>query len=145
MPRDRLDRELIALLQADARRPIAGLAEALGVARSTVHDRLNRLEQDGVIRGYTVRLAEDPETRPAQAVVMLSVEQRQTRQVVQRLERYPEVVLCQAISGEFDLFLTVETPHLEDLDALLDELATVEGVVRSRSMIVLAAKFDRRG
>ena len=52
--------------------------------------------------------------------------------------------LCLAISGQYDLFLTVEAPRLEDLDVILDELAAIPGIERSRSMVVLARKFDRR-
>ena len=142
--RDDLDRQLLSLLQANAREPVSALARALGVARSTVHERITRLERTGVIEGYSVVLAQSPADRNAQALVLLAVTQQQSRKVVARLQTYPEIKVCLTVSGEFDMFLTVETPQLEDLDALLDEIAEIPGIERSRSVIVLARKFDRR-
>ena len=142
--RDDLDRQLLFLLQANAREPVSALARALGVARSTVHERITRLERTGVIEGYSVVLAQSPADRNAQALVLLAVTQQQSRKVVARLQTYPEIKVCLTVSGEFDMFLTVETPQLEDLDALLDEIAEIPGIERSRSVIVLARKFDRR-
>lgn len=76
--KDDLDRRLLALLQANARLPTAGLAKKLNVARTTVHERIARLERDGVIRGYTVVLDRDPGEEHTQALVLLEVEQRRS-------------------------------------------------------------------
>jgi len=114
------------------------------VARSTVHDRIARLERLGIITGYSVVLSRNPAEERVQALVMLAVQQQKSRDVVTRLRSYPEVKVCMAINGEYDLFLSVETPRLEDLDVLLDEIADLPSVTRSRSSIVLARKFDRR-
>lgn len=143
-PRDDTDRKLIALLQADARQATAALGKTLGIARTTVHERLARLERDEVIIGYTALLGRDPTEERAEAIVMLALAQRQQKAVVERLSAFPEVKLCLTVSGDFDLFLLVEAPRLEDLDALLDEVQAVPGVERSRSSIVLTTKFDRR-
>lgn len=142
--RDNIDRQLIALLQTDARQSTMTLAKRLGLARSTVHERIRRLERDGTIRGYSVRLNRDPFEEYAQAIALLSLAQRQQRSVVDRLSRLPEVKLCYTISGDCDLFLMLETPRLEDLDALIDEITGSPGVERCRSFIVLAKKLDRR-
>lgn len=141
---DELDRKLLALLQTNARESTSNLARQLDVARSTVHERLTRLERDGTIAGYTVVLGTRPGERKAQALVLLSVQQQQSRKVVKELESYPEIKLCMTVGGQYDLFLTMETDHLEELDDLLDDIAEVPGVERSRSVIVLSRKFDRR-
>lgn len=78
------------------------------------------------------------------ALVMLAIEQQKIRETLKRLEAFPEIRTCLTISGEFDVFLVVEAPRLEDLDEALDEIAAVPGVRRSQSSIVLASKFDRR-
>jgi DNA-binding Lrp family transcriptional regulator len=142
--RDDLDRRLIALLQSDARQSTMTLAKRLGVARSTVHERLRRLEREGVIKGYSVRLGRDPFHDYTQALALISLAQRQQRSVVERLSKMPEVRVCMTISGECDLFLIVETPRLEDLDAVIDEITSGPGVERCRSYVVLAKKFDWR-
>ncbi len=142
--KDDLDRKLISLLQANARESTSALAKKLNVARSTVHERIKRLERTGVIRGYTVVFGQGSNEQPAQAMVLLSVKQQQNRDLIEKLRNYSEIKICLAVSGQYDLFLSVETPHLEDLDSLLDEIAVIPGVERSRSVIVLSRKFDRR-
>lgn len=140
---DEIDRRLVALLQSNARQSTMALAKSLGVARSTVHDRLNRLEKAGAILGYSVVLARDVTGNSAQSIVLLSISQKLQRGVIEALGRLPEIKLCHTMSGEYDLFLLIETPQLEDLDAVIDEVTSISGVTRSQSFILLAKKFDR--
>lgn len=141
--RDDLDRQLLALLQTNARQPTMTLAKRLRLARSTVHERIRRLEKDGIIRGYSIQLGQDPFAAHAQAIALLAIAQRQQRQVVERLRLLPEVKMCSTISGESDLFLLLEAPQLEDLDALLEEIAHIPGAERCRSFVLLANKVNR--
>ncbi|HEX6956378.1 MAG TPA: Lrp/AsnC family transcriptional regulator [Ferrovibrio sp.] len=138
-----MDRQLIALLQTNARQSTMTLAKRLRLARSTVHDRLMRLEREGVIRGYSVDLAQDPFDEYTQAIALVSVAQRQQRQIIDRLGFLPEVKICSTISGDSDLFLLIETPRLEDLDAVIEEIVRLPGVERCRSSVVLAQKLWR--
>lgn len=140
---DTLDRDLIALLQANARENAANLARKLGVARTTVLARLARLEEQKVIVGYTVRLAQDAQGAALQAYVGITVQPKSGRDVTRRLTRMPEVQQLCAVSGEYDYvaWLRAETP--ERLDALLDEIGEVEGVVKTTTSIVLAKRIDR--
>lgn len=80
--RDDLDRQLIAMLQANARQSTMTLAKKLHLSRSTVHERIRRLERDGVIGGYSVQLGQDPFVDHTQAAALLSLTQRQQIQVV---------------------------------------------------------------
>jgi len=98
--RDALDRELLALLQVNARASAAELARKLGTARTTVLSRLSRLEREGVIAGYTVRLAQDMLNQGLQAFVGLTVQPKAGRSIEERLQRMPEVRQLCAVSGE---------------------------------------------
>lgn len=142
--RDDIDRKLIALLQANSRMATSELARKLGLARSTVHERITRLERDGVISGFTVTLSKDPFSDYPQALVMLSVASKQSQKVLKTLQQIPEVKWCLAISGEYDLSLLIEAPALTDLDSILDEMGALPGVDRTMSSIVLSSRFDRR-
>lgn len=142
-PRDALDRELLALLQANARESTANLARKLGVARTTVLARLSRLERDGVIVGYTVRLGQDVTGRALQAYVGITVAPKSGRDVVRRLERMPELRLLSAVSGEFDYIALLRADSPARLDALLDEIGEIDGVSRTTTSIVLARRIDR--
>lgn len=140
---DDFDRRLIALLQADARAATATLARKLHVARTTVVARLARLEKSGVIVGYTVRLAATEGEQGVQAFVSLSVSPKAARAVIERLSLLPELRQLAAVSGEFDYLAVLRAPSTQRLDALLDEIGQIDGVVRTTTSVLLAMRIDR--
>ena len=140
---DALDRQLIALLQADARQSTADLARKLGVARTTVLARLVRLERQGVIVGYTVRLGQDEGDRGVEAYVGISTEPKSARDVTQRLATLPELRQLCSVSGEFDYLALLRAESPARLDALLDEIGAIDGVRKTTTSVVLARRIDR--
>jgi DNA-binding Lrp family transcriptional regulator len=143
MLRDDLDRQLLALLQANARDSTANLARKLGVARTTVLARLNRLESSGVIVGYTARLAADTEDQGVSAYVGIVVEPKTARDVTRQLGRLPELRQLSSVSGEFDYLALVRAEDTRRLDAVLDQIGEMKGVIRTTSSVVLAVRVDR--
>lgn len=141
---DSLDRQLIAALQVNARESVASLARRLGVARTTVLSRLQRLEKQGVIHGYTVQLAAPFHEQGLQAYAGIIVKPKLGNQVLRQLSQIPEVESAATVSGEFDLMIWLRARSTEELDLLLDTIGALDGVVRTHSAIVLARKFDRR-
>ena len=142
MALDERDRELLALLAEDARMPLTGLARRLGVARSTVQQRLARLEADGVIAGYSVRLG--PAARSGvRAHVSLVVAPRDAESIVGTLASWDEVRAVYAVSGQHDLVAVVRASTPDDLDALIDRIAAIDGVERTMSAVILATKLER--
>lgn len=141
---DQLDRRIIAALQHNARESTTKIAAKLGVARTTVHERITRMEENGVIAGYTVVLREPQDESRVQVCVMLEVQQKETNRIIKRLETYPEVKLCLSINGEYDLLLSAEAPRIEDLDVLVDELAEIPGVIRTNTNVVFGRRIDRK-
>lgn len=141
--RDQVDRDLIALLQANARESSANLARKLGIARTTVVARLARLEAEGLIAGYTVRLGGEAVERGVQAFVGITVQPRAGREVVQRLSRLPELRQLASVSGEFDYMATLRADSTARLDALLDEIGEIEGVIKTHTSVLLALRVDR--
>ena len=140
---DDLDRRLIARLQAHARASTADLARQLGVARTTVVARLARLEHSGVIVGYTVRLAATEGEQGVQAFVNLAVSPKAARAVIERLSLLPELRQLAAVSGEFDYLAVLRAPNTQRLDALLDEIGEIDGVLRTTTSVLLAMRIDR--
>lgn len=140
---DELDRRLLALLQADARRSAADLARALGLARTTVLARLARLEKQRVIVGYTVRLGAEEGERGVEAYVGISTEPRAGALVTQRLATIPELRQLVSVSGEFDYLALLHAESPARLDALLDEIGGFEGVRKTTTSVVLARRIDR--
>ncbi len=136
------DAKLIALLRANAREPTASLARKLGLARSTVQERIARMEREGTIKGYTVKLSEEAAGH-LRAVVMISTDPKQADRVGAELKKLTEVRSLVAVSGASDLIATVEAESAARLDAALDRIGKLHGVARTVSSIVLSEKFSR--
>ena len=143
MPIRDSDSRLIALLKANAREPVASLARKLGLARSTVQERIARLEREGVIRGYTTLLSDETEARKLRAVVMIAADPRQADRIGAELKRMPEVRALSAVSGAYDMMAIVEGDTPQRMDAALDRIGKATGVARTVSSIILSEKFSR--
>lgn len=135
------DARLLALLRANAREPAASLARKLGLARSTVQERIARLERDGIIKGYTVRVSE--EAGRLRAIVMITADARAADRVTAELKKMPEVRSLSAVSGAFDMIAVVETDTPSRMDAMLDRIGRAHGVKQTVSSIILSEKFSR--
>ncbi|UNT13139.1 Lrp/AsnC family transcriptional regulator [Pseudomonas sp. I3-I5] len=140
---DEIDRQLIALLQINARESVAMLARQLGIARTTVNSRLERLEKNKVISGYGVRLGQQGMGGGLQAYVGIKVQPRSGKEVVKRLSTMAAVRQLCAVSGEFDYVAWLHTESPEQLDQLLDRIGNVEGVEKTTTSIILSSKVDR--
>src|SRR5207245_4997886 len=112
------EQALLSLLRSNARASTAELARQLGVSRTTVQSRLERLEQRGVIAGYGVRLSADYEQGLVKAHVLLTVTTKLSDKVVRALQVLPKVRTLHSVSGNFDMIVIVDTPSISVLDAL---------------------------
>lgn len=140
---DTTDERLLSLLEADARTSVTALAAKLKLARSTVQDRLNRLERSGIIRGYTIRRADGRVARLIRAQVMLSVDPKLADRIVADLRALPELKRLVTVSGEFDLIAEIAAETTERLDTVLDHIGRLTGVQRTMSSIILSVKAER--
>lgn len=141
---DEKDKQLIGLLREDARMPTAALARVLGVARTTVVERLKRLEKNGIVAGYTVRLSEEAQRGSMRVHALLSVDAKKADAVVQALRKITQVRAVFAISGVFDYMTLVDAETTSEIDSVLDAIGAIPGVEKTQSSIVLSVKFDRR-
>lgn len=138
------DEELIALLKADAREPVASLARKLGLSRTTVQDRLRRLEEAGVIASYSIRLSREMEQGGMRAFVTLAVEPRRQIEVGKALSRFPQIETLHTVSGKFDLVAQVKTASSEAMDRLIDGIGQIPGITRIETSVILSTKLDRK-
>ncbi|MCD7058727.1 Lrp/AsnC family transcriptional regulator [Pelagibacterium xiamenense] len=137
------DRKLVALLRENARMPVTELARRLGVSRSTVQSRLEKLERNGTITGYTAKLSGDYLAAQLRAHLMVTVSPKYSGAVVKALEAIMDVKTVHSVSGSFDMIVIVEAPSVAELDAVIDEIGALEGVERTMSSIVLSTRIDR--
>lgn len=137
------DARLLTLLRENARTSTSELARALGVSRSTVHGRLQRLERDGIIKGYTVEYGEEYEDRLVSAHVLVKVVQKLTTPVNRALHAISEIKSLYAISGDYDLIAVVQAETTEQLSRVIDQIGNLDGVERTNSSVILETKFTR--
>jgi len=137
------DRQLFDLLKVNAREPVASLARKLGVARTTVQERLRRLEESGAIAGYTVRLGQTAERPAITAHVLLEVNPKRADVVIRELKALAPIRGLYALSGSFDYLAIIETGSTHDMDGILDRIGRLDGVAKTETSIVLSVKFER--
>jgi DNA-binding Lrp family transcriptional regulator len=137
------DRQLLSLLRENARASTALIARRLGLSRTTVQSRIERLEREGVISGYTVRVHDDYERRHVRAHIMIAVHPKQMTSVVAALRAMPELRAAYSVSGAYDLIAICAVPAVSEMDVLTDRIGAIEGVERTTSSIVLSTKFER--
>ncbi|GAB7192281.1 Lrp/AsnC family transcriptional regulator [Kineococcus sp. NUM-3379] len=141
---DRLDAELLAALSEDPRRGISDLAARVGVARNTVSARLARLAQDGVLKGYDVRVDLPALGLPVTAFLHLQLAQGGLQGIIDALARFPEVLEVCITTGPSDLVVRVACPGNSELQALVQEVLAVPGVVRTTTEIALTTPVHYR-
>ncbi|WP_425098830.1 Lrp/AsnC family transcriptional regulator [Tropicibacter sp. S64] len=141
---DETDRALIALLAENARLPVADLARQLGIARTTVQARIERLQAKGILAGFTIRRGAALKAM-LRATVLVSVEPRSGPAVLARLKAMPVVEQVHTTSGRVDMIVTLSAESTEALDVTLDKIGDVQGVKSSESLIHLSTKVDRAG
>jgi DNA-binding Lrp family transcriptional regulator len=143
---DEKDRLLIAALRADARKSLVELARDSGLSRSAVHERIRRLEERGVIAGYTVRLGAGRQHPGVEALIAITFQSgRNCDHVVPYLTGIPNVVTCWSLAGPTDLVLLVECASNAELDTVRRQIARTPGIATVQTHVSLRTHFDRRG
>lgn len=135
---DDTDRELIALLRDNARTPIVALARKLRVARATVQNRIARLEKQGVIVGYSVRLRPNAETQRIRAIMSIEVEGNRADEIRRQLMGHPNVITLHSTNGRWDLIAELRADSLEAFDRILNAIRQTDGIATSESSILLS-------
>ena len=140
---DETDKKLLAALGENARAPTAELGRRLGLSRTTVQSRIERLERRGIITGYGARISPEQERGAVRAHIMITVRPKEARAVEAALRAIPEVRVLQTVSGVFDMIAQVVADSTAEMDDLVDAIGALDGVERTTSSIVLTTKFDR--
>ena len=140
---DTTDRALISALRSNSRTSTSALGRTLGLSRTTVQDRINRLEREGGSEAYTIRFREDYADRQIAAHVMIQVSPKQQARIVDALMGIEAVTTLQTVSGLYDLVTQVEAATTGDMDAVLDRIGEIEGVEKTTTSIVLSTKLRR--
>ena len=142
-PLDRTDTALLALLRDDARAPTAELARKLKLSRTTVQSRMERLQRQRVISGFTVTVPDELEAHLVRAHVLITLAPKRSSAIEVALRKIAEVRVLHSVSGPFDLIAIVAAASIGELDALIDRIGSLDGVERTTSAIVLSTRIQR--
>jgi DNA-binding Lrp family transcriptional regulator len=135
---DTTDRRLLSMLRDNARVSVASMAKSLGVARGTVQNRLARLEADGVIAGYTVRLKLQDEDQGVRALMTVAVEGNRTDEVLRALKGDPAVCALHTTNGRWDIVAELRTESLEAVDRVLGRIRQIDGISNTETSLLLS-------
>jgi DNA-binding Lrp family transcriptional regulator len=135
---DDLDRRLISELRANARTSVATLAKRLGVARGTVQNRLAKLERDGTILGYTVRLATEAQERRIVAIMTIAVSGNANDDVLRTLRGDPAVTALHTTNGRWDIIAELTADTLEEFDQVIRRIRLVPEITHSETNLLLS-------
>jgi DNA-binding Lrp family transcriptional regulator len=135
---DDTDRQLIGLLRDNARLSVVALAKELRMARATVQNRLIRLERDGVIQGYTVRLKPQVEAQRIRALMSVAVEGNRTDEVLRALRGHPNVGALHSTNGRWDLVAELRADSLEAFDRVLGDIRLIDGISTTETSLLLS-------
>ena len=134
---DDVDRQLIRLLRGNARLSHVELARQLGVSRATVQNRMRRLEKNGAILGYTVRLGSEAAPAPVRALVAIAADARGEAAIVRRIESHPGITAIHHTTGRWDLIADVALSSLAEFHRLVGEIRTLDGVSATETNLLL--------
>ncbi len=135
---DDIDRQLIALLRDNARVPVATLAKKLRVARGTVQNRLAKLEADGTVMGYTVRLRPQVEEQRIRALMTVAVEGNKAESVLKALRGDPAVGALYSTNGRWDIVVELRADSLEAFDRVLGRIRLIDGISSTETSLLLS-------
>jgi Lrp/AsnC family transcriptional regulator, leucine-responsive regulatory protein len=141
---EELDRQIVELLMADGRMSYTDLGRATGLSTSAVHQRVRRLEQRGVIRGYAALI--DPEAVGLSLTAFISVkpfDPSAPDDIAERLAEVPEIEACHSVAGEENYILKVRVATPIELEHLLGRIRSLAGV-STRTTVVLSTAYEAR-
>ena len=134
---DTLDTQLISLLRDNARTPISTLATQLKVSRGTVQNRIDKLLEERILLGFTVRTTPEAASHRIRAVTMVRTE-GDADQVLRTLRGYPEVRALHTTNGRWDIVAELATDTLQEFDEVLRQIGKVRGVANTETSLLLS-------
>lgn len=141
---DPVDQQILSILRADGRASHAAIAKAVGLSAPAVGERVRKLEQSGVIRGYRAVFDPDALSLPICAFVAIIPQPRNpAANLVESLGNLPEVEELHAVAGDYSYIAKVRVGSTQDLDAFLDRLVVLDGVERTQTTVVLRTSLER--
>ena len=138
---DALDRKIIHLLTENARMPVKEIAQKINLTSPAVSSRIHRLEQEGIIGGYTVQLHRPDEPNRVGALVSVQTSPDHREEFLALIQQESDVLQCYRVTGTYNFIVKVSCANIEDLEHLLNK---IQQLGTTNTQIILATQLDRR-
>ncbi|GIU49033.1 Lrp/AsnC family transcriptional regulator [Shewanella algidipiscicola] len=140
---DKFDKAIISALRQDARQSVSHIADKVSLSRSAVSERIKKLEQSGIIRGYQVLLSES-QKEGVSAYFEIQHQCRKSADVVHVFQSIPEVVTCRGITGDMDLLVYVQASSMKRLHEIREHIDAQSNIIKIKTHVVMSEWIDNR-
>lgn len=138
---DELDNKIIRLLMRNARMPVKEIAQQVNLTSPAVSSRIHRLEQEGVIGGYTVLLHQPGEAARVQALISIQTSGAAREDFLRMIPGEPQILQCYRVTGSYNFIVKVSCASIDELEHLLTRM---QKLGNTNTQIILATPLDRR-
>lgn len=136
-----LDSQIIALLKRNARMSVTQMAQELAVSRVTIDTHIKKLEQSGVITGYTVKLGTEEFRHKVSGWILISVTANEEERAIEQLINMPEITRLHTTNGKWDLAAEIQVLSLENFDSTISRLRQVKGIMDTDTSLLLSSRI----
>ena len=135
-----LDSQIIALLKRNARMSVTQMAQELAVSRVTIDTHIKKMEQSGVITGYTVKLGTEEFRHKVSGWILISVTANEEERAIEQLVNMPEITRLHTTNGKWDLAAEIQVLSLENFDSTISRLRQVKGIMDTDTSLLLSSR-----
>jgi len=135
-----LDASIIALLKRNARMSVTQMSHELGASRVTINSHIRKMEQSGIITGYTVTLGAEEFRHKVSGWIMITVDASKEEAVIDELAGMPKIARLFTTNGRWDLAAEIQTSTLESLDAAISRLRQIPGIKETDTSLLLSSR-----
>ena len=136
-----LDSQIIALLKRNARMSVTQMAQELAVSRVTIDTHIKKMEQSGVITGYTVKLGTEEFRHKVSGWILISVTANEEERAIEQLVNMPEITRLHTTNGKWDLAAEIQVLSLENFDSTISRLRQVKGIMDTDTSLLLSSRI----
>lgn len=134
---DELDRKLIAELKINGRASVPQIAQLIGVARATAQKRLDRLVDNGDIKGFTIKLKDNIDEKRIRAFTTIEINSPSTKTVIEKIKRTPGILDVYNTNGHWDIIALLDVSDIIELNNVISTIRSSEGIAKSETFIML--------
>ncbi|WP_456367303.1 Lrp/AsnC family transcriptional regulator [Thermococcus sp.] len=134
---DEIDKKILMILQKNSRTPLREISREVGLAESTIYERIKKLKEKGVIKKFTVILDPNALGFNVLAFILIKARAGMYGHVAEELKKYPEICEVYETTGDYDMIVKIRTKNSSELNEFLDRIGSVDGVESTHTMVVL--------